>query len=165
MFVWQGCILKIELADFHKTEALGGELAVLVDEGGLVFLQGDLGTGKTTLCRGLLRSLGYLGAVKSPTFTLIEPYLIGDRAVIHFDLYRLGHPEELNYLGVEEYFETTSLCVIEWPERGYGFLPQQDLVVSLAYKNSLERTALITSFSSKGARVLQQLETFQERIN
>ena len=157
--------MKIKLTDFRKTEALGAELSILLDGGGLVFLQGDLGTGKTTLCRGLLRALGYSGAVKSPTFTLIEPYLIQDQAVIHFDLYRLGHPEELHYLGAEEYFDTSNLCVIEWPEKGYGYLPKQDLVVTLTYTNKAERSAVITSFSSKGQRVLRQLEGFQERID
>lgn len=157
--------MKINLTHFHQTEALGAELSLLLDGGGLVFLQGDLGTGKTTLCRGLLRALGYAGAVKSPTFTLIEPYLINGQAIIHFDLYRLGHPEELHYLGAEEYFETTNLCVVEWPEKGHGYLPQQDLLVTLTYNNHTERRAAITAYSAKGQRVMQQLESFQERID
>ncbi|MGK0400696.1 MAG: tRNA threonylcarbamoyladenosine biosynthesis protein TsaE, partial [Candidatus Azotimanducaceae bacterium] len=86
------------------TEQFGGRLVEVLEGSGIIFLKGDLGAGKTTLCRGMLRALGYAGAVKSPTFTLVEPYELPGHQVYHFDLYRLGDPDELNYLGVDEYF-------------------------------------------------------------
>ena len=102
---------------------------------GIVYLEGELGAGKTTLCRGVLRSYGYQGAVKSPTYTLVEPYCVADRQIYHFDLYRLSSPEELDFLGLSSYFGTDTLCLVEWPSRGEGYLPVADLEVTIAYHN------------------------------
>lgn len=96
-----------------------------------LYLQGDLGVGKTTLVRYVLNALGYTQHVKSPTYTFVEPYLIGALKLFHFDLYRLTDPEELEYLGVQDYFDKESICFIEWPEKGEGWLPEADITITL----------------------------------
>lgn len=122
------------LADEAGTEALGRALAQALKstgKGATVFLHGNLGMGKTTMSRGVMRGMGHGGAVKSPTYTIVEPYEHLEPMVYHFDLYRLADPEELEYLGIRDYFGGSSLCLIEWPERGEGVLPAPDLQVEL----------------------------------
>ena len=123
--------ITLQLADEEAMTAFGARLATVTQGHGLIFLDGNLGMGKTTLSRGLIRGLGHTGAVKSPTFTLVEPYEIGDIRAFHFDLYRLVDPEELEYMGIRDYFDEDALCLIEWPERGAGVLPPADLEVTI----------------------------------
>jgi tRNA threonylcarbamoyladenosine biosynthesis protein TsaE len=126
------------LPDDAATDALGRRLAPLLAEACrqapvVVHLEGPLGAGKTTLVRGLLRGLGHEGRVRSPTFTLLEPYDLPGCDVIHLDLYRLADPAELDYLGVEDLLRPGGLVLVEWAERGGDRLPQADLRLSLAY--------------------------------
>ena len=105
--------------------------------------------GKTTLSRGLIRGLGHTGSVKSPTFTLVEPYEIGDIRAFHFDLYRLVDPEELEYMGIRDYFDEDALCLIEWPDKGAGFLPKPDLTITISPHNT-GRLLKLTPQGSRG---------------
>jgi tRNA threonylcarbamoyladenosine biosynthesis protein TsaE len=128
--------VTLYLADEEAMTAFGGCIAKTTQGHGLIFLEGDLGAGKTTLSRGIIRGLGHVGAVKSPTFTLVEPYEIGEIRAFHFDLYRLVDPEELEYLGIRDYFDDDALCLIEWPEKGAGFLPKPDLTITISPQDS-----------------------------
>ena len=123
--------MKITLLDEQDTELLGAELWRILPDKCLVFLNGELGAGKTTLTRGVLRASGHKSAVKSPTYTLVEEYDTARGKVFHFDLYRLKDPEELEWMGIRDYLEQQSLCFIEWPELGKGLLPVPDIVISL----------------------------------
>ncbi len=119
--------MNITLENEQETELFGAELWRILPEQCLVFLNGQLGAGKTTLTRGLLRAAGHKGAVKSPTYTLVEEYEVANRTVYHFDLYRIKDPEELEWIGMQDYLDQQSLCLIEWAELGLGFLPKPDI--------------------------------------
>ena len=136
--------------------ALGERLGRAASGGGMVYLNGDLGAGKTTLVRGMLRGMGHRGPVRSPTFTLVEPYICGAQRVTHLDLYRLADPEELEYIGVRDYLEPGVLCLVEWPERGAGYLPSADLSIDIAFEGGGRRLDL-TAETPVGARILDKI--------
>jgi tRNA threonylcarbamoyladenosine biosynthesis protein TsaE len=127
---------KFLLQNAGETEQFGAELYHSLPSKCLVFLHGDLGAGKTTLVRGYLRAAGYTGTVKSPTYNLVEEYTIAGKKVYHFDLYRITSPEELEWIGINDYFNHDSVCFIEWPDKGKGFLPKPDLMITLAVKEA-----------------------------
>lgn len=145
-----------DLPDADATEAFGAELADICRDGGVIWLEGDLGAGKTTLCRGLLRALGHTGAVKSPTYTLVEPYDLPGLKAWHFDLYRLHDPEELEFMGVRDYFDGRSLCLVEWPQRGIGHLPEADLVVEIQTVGD-GRQVRVEARSARGLALLAKI--------
>ncbi len=148
----------LEIATAVKMERLGGYLARATGAGGAVyFLYGELGTGKTTLVRGFLRTLGHEGVVKSPTYTLVEPYRLEERRIYHFDLYRIADPEELEYLGVRDYFDGRSICLVEWPERGGSRLGEADLEIRIAYLGVARRVAIEVR-TAKGRAILSSLK-------
>jgi len=151
--------LRMGAADEASMVACGQRLSRSLRPGLVIYLAGDLGMGKTTLSRGIIQSLGHRGAVKSPTYTLVEPYESGRMImmVYHFDLYRLGDPEELEFMGIRDYFTNGSLCLIEWPERGIGVLPPADLVITIERKGA-GRELLLQAGTARGEAVLRDVE-------
>lgn len=139
-------------------EALGGRLARVCSTSMVIYLGGDLGTGKTTLVRGFLRGLGYKGAVKSPTYTIVEPYEVGGHTIYHFDLYRLTDPEELDYLGARDYFDTQGICLVEWPERARGFMHSPDLTIEFTYSCD-GRKVNFMALTDAGKSLIQQIKS------
>ncbi len=139
-----------------EMETLGARFAGAINGGGVIFLDGPLGAGKTTWTRGFLQALGHQGAVKSPTYTLVESYFLPGGVVHHFDLYRLGDPEELEYMGVRDYFSADARCLVEWPERGDGIIGEADIVLTLRYCDD-GRALSARANSGKGGGLLLQL--------
>lgn len=150
-----GADLVWNLADEEATLRAGKALGEVV-LAGVIFLEGNLGMGKTTLTRGLIQGLGHQGAVKSPTYTLVEPYQLDGRQIYHFDLYRLSEPEELEYMGIRDYFDQEALCLVEWAERGEGMLPTPDLEIKLEPLEQGRKLSL-SAMTAKGRDLLQHL--------
>jgi tRNA threonylcarbamoyladenosine biosynthesis protein TsaE len=147
-------MFKRFLQDQAATQAFGGQLAAACQGGLLVFLHGQLGAGKTTLVRGFLRASGHRGAVKSPTYTLIEPYTTAHGNLYHLDLYRLSDAEELEWIGIRDLFEDESICLVEWPEQGAGILPEPDLHVYLQAEGE-GREIRVEAVSPHGEQVVR----------
>ncbi|WP_199610934.1 tRNA (adenosine(37)-N6)-threonylcarbamoyltransferase complex ATPase subunit type 1 TsaE [Flocculibacter collagenilyticus] len=147
------------LADDSQTTAFGRKFAASVMQANVplcVYLSGDLGAGKTTLSRGIVQAMGHQGNVKSPTYTLVEPYELEDWNIYHFDLYRLGDPEELEFMGIRDYFNDKTLCLVEWPDKGAGILPQADIKINIEYLEQ-GRKINLTALSEVGENILLQL--------
>lgn len=154
--------LDFDAADEAAMVAFGERLGRASGGRGVIFFEGDLGMGKTTLCRGILRAFGHRGAVKSPTYTLVEPYELDPYRLYHFDLYRLADPEELEYLGIRDYFAEQALCLVEWPERGAGWLPRPDLVLRLSVQGAGRRIGC-RAFTDQGRQVIAALQQVTEQ--
>ena len=146
----------ITLKNETETTEIGSKLASCLKGGEVIYLKGELGTGKTTLVRGVLNRLGHTGNVKSPTYTIVEPYLIDSHVIYHFDLYRLDDPEELESLGIRDYCDGQSICFFEWPEKGGNLLPNADINLELTYLENT-REVEFTSKSDVGKTILKQL--------
>jgi len=144
-------VKPLDLDGAAATEALGARLFRLLESrpGAVVYLEGPLGAGKTTLARGLLRAAGVTGAIRSPTYTLMEPYELGGRTILHLDLYRLNSPRELHPLGLTDYAPERSWWLVEWPERGAGVLPEPDLRVVLEHAGGGRRATLSGPLATK----------------
>ncbi len=149
--------VEIFLADELATLELGTQLASELAPGMLLALRGSLGAGKTTLARGILRGLGFEGRVKSPTYSLVELYELSRLDLYHFDFYRFEDPNELIESGLQDAFNDTNVCIVEWPEKADKFLPAADIEVTLSMTDS-GRTAMLTAHSENGKRCLRQLQ-------
>lgn len=145
------------LADEGAQVALAQSVASKLKTSFIMLLQGDLGVGKTTFARALVQASGFDGVVKSPTYTLVEPYPISNsRMCYHFDLYRLANPEELEFIGARDYFNETDVCLIEWPEKAEGFLPPADWCCEFKYKEE-GRDLVISALTDKGKKLMLQV--------
>lgn len=148
--------LSYALADEAATLALGARLGQVLVPGLAIWLSGDLGAGKTTLTRGMLRELGFSGRVKSPTYTLVELYPFSGFNLYHFDLYRFVDPEEWEDAGFREYFNPASVCLVEWPEKATGLIPEPDVRIRLDFRDE-GRTAHIAGLTERGKACVARL--------
>ena len=151
-----GAHWSADLADEAATLQLGAKLASSLKPGMRVYLRGELGSGKTTLIRGLLRSLGIRGGVKSPSYSLVELYVTSRLNLYHFDFYRFVDPNEFADAGFADYFRSDGICLVEWPERAGAALPPADLEIQFAYKGAA-RAVSVRALSERGARCLEIL--------
>ena len=153
---------QVSLPDEAATLALGAALAESLRRepamGALIYLSGDLGAGKTTLARGLLRGLGFPGRVKSPTYTLVELYVVSKLNLYHFDFYRFGEPEEWQEAGFRDLFNETNICLVEWPEKAGELLPLPDLRIVLKSTPTDSREASVEAATSKGRKMLSTMK-------
>ncbi len=142
----------------EKMEKLGGLLYDASKNRGInLYLNGSLGAGKTTLVRGFLREAGFHGKVKSPTYTLVEPYEFEFITLYHFDFYRLNSPDELEYMGIRDYFQANTFCLVEWPEKAQPHLPPCDLQINIDIQEQ-GRAVSIKANTQRGEDVLQRIE-------
>ena len=156
------CLARATFQDTDLRLEQINELGCL-STGAVIFLQGDLGAGKTTFARGFMRGSGFQGAVKSPTYTIVEPYEFEHCNIFHFDLYRLGMPEEAAYLGIEEYFREETICLVEWPERGRGWLPLPDITITLSVSGT-GREFSWRGHTPKGCKAAERLWEFRRNV-
>ena len=149
--------LTIELPDEAATLALGARMALILQPGMTIYLSGDLGAGKTTLTRGLLRALGFAGRVKSPTYALVELYTVSSLHLYHFDFYRFRDPEEWQEAGFRDLFNEVNICLVEWPEKAQDLLPQPDVKVTLTTTPQSTREAVLSVHTKRGQQLLMAM--------
>ncbi|NKB39169.1 MAG: tRNA (adenosine(37)-N6)-threonylcarbamoyltransferase complex ATPase subunit type 1 TsaE [Gammaproteobacteria bacterium] len=149
--------MKIELTSPEAMESFGLALGQLCPMTFSIYLQGDLGAGKTTLARGILRACGFQGKVKSPTYTLVESYSIQDKEIFHFDLYRLQNAEELANIGFRDYFSERALILLEWPEKAETLLPPADLQIAFQIEAD-SRILHLQDNSERAEELIKQLQ-------
>ena len=150
--------MQIEVPDEVEMLRYGGMLAAAGQFPCMIYLSGPLGAGKTTFVRGFLTALGHKGPVKSPTYTLVEPYQLRIGTCYHFDLYRLAVSEELENMGIRDYLATHACCLVEWPERGQGVLPEPDLAVDIEYGPQAQgRRLRLQGHTPQGLTMLSRL--------
>lgn len=146
----------IIIQTYQQMQKLGAKLATFCQAPCVIFLQGELGAGKTTFARGFLQGLGYKGKVKSPTYTLVEPYNINSKIVYHFDLYRLIDIDELEEMGIRDYFNKENICLVEWPEKGQKTLPNPDLICQFEMMGNQRKVNIIIK-TDRGKIITQSL--------
>lgn len=145
---------ELFLADESQQIALAKTVAQHLKSSFVMLLKGDLGVGKTTFARGFVQASGFDGVVKSPTYTIVEPYPIdANRMCYHFDLYRLTDPEELEFTGARDYFNDNDVCLVEWPENAEGFLPPADWICEFSHYNE-GRNLIISAMTEKGESLM-----------
>lgn len=149
-------IFNKHLTSENETLAISRKLAAFISEGVVIYLHGPLGAGKTTFVRGFLRGMGFEGKVKSPTYTLVEEYEINHKKIFHFDLYRLLSANELEQIGIQEYFSQSSICLIEWPEKGFPLLPAPDLTCYIEFMDT-GRNIRFEAYSARGEEIVNAL--------
>jgi tRNA threonylcarbamoyladenosine biosynthesis protein TsaE len=152
--------LAVTLEGESNMVSFGAQLAAAIGVTNsplLILMKGDLGAGKTTLSRGILQALGHQGAVKSPTYTLVEPYQLAIGQIYHFDLYRLIDPEELEHIGFSDYLSEAKLCIIEWPENGGSYIPQPDILIEITQHKS-GRQVILDSNTESGKQCINLLQ-------
>ncbi len=150
-------MMQFFLKDEAATLCLGEALSKAIDSISVLYLNGDLGSGKTTFVRGLLAGMGHRGFVKSPTFTIVEPYTETRKPVYHFDLYRLDDPESLEYMGVRDYLDPRHLCIFEWPALGGDYIPLPDISIHFSFEGN-GRIAQCVPGSEQGLKACEYLQ-------
>ncbi len=149
--------LRFHTPDTQATQQLAARLADCCQDAMVFYLEGTLGAGKTTFSQGFIRQLGVSGRIKSPTYTLVEPYEAPPWRIFHFDLYRLADPEELEFIGIRDYFDDDCICLIEWPDKGQGLLAPADIIIRLEIQGDARAIALHAQ-SARGEHLLTTLE-------
>lgn len=148
--------LKLYLPDLLATQALASAIAKVLRPGLCIYLHGDLGAGKTTLVRAMLQALGHTGAIKSPTYTVVESYFIDSLELYHFDLYRVSDPAELDFIGIRDYSTATAICIFEWATNGVGNIPHPDIEIFLEFQFPGRQIRLMAN-TNKGLEVLRAM--------